>query len=153
MAEAGADVLVPHMGLTTKGSIGAHTAKTLDECVIEIQEMRDAAVRVNPDVIVLCHGGPLAEPEDAQYVLDRTEGIAGFYGASSMERLPTEVAMTENMKRFKELDEELVVPSKFVDTCVPADHDLRLGRHQAARRLGQHRGHRGLDDARDPAPG
>jgi predicted TIM-barrel enzyme len=103
MAEAGADVLVPHMGLTTKGSIGAHTAKTLDECVTEIQEMRDAAVRVNPDVIVLCHGGPLAEPEDAQYVLDRTEGIAGFYGASSMERLPTEVAMTENMKRFKEL--------------------------------------------------
>ena len=103
MAEAGADVLVPHMGLTTKGTIGAHTAKTLDDCVTEIQEMRDAAVRVNPDVIVLCHGGPLAEPEDAQYVLDRTEGIAGFYGASSMERLPTEVAMTENMKRFKEL--------------------------------------------------
>jgi predicted TIM-barrel enzyme len=103
MAEAGADVLVPHMGLTTKGTIGAHTAKTLDECVTEIQEMRDAAVRINPDVIVLCHGGPLAEPEDAQYVLDRTEGIAGFYGASSMERLPTEVAMTENMKRFKEL--------------------------------------------------
>ncbi len=103
MAEAGADVLVPHMGLTTKGSIGAHTAKTLDECVTEIQEMRDAAVRVKPDVIVLCHGGPLAEPEDAQYVLDRTEGIAGFYGASSMERLPTEVAMTENMKRFKEI--------------------------------------------------
>jgi len=103
MAEAGADVLVPHMGLTTKGTIGAHTAKTLDQCVTEIQEMRDAAVRVNPDVIVLCHGGPLAEPEDAQYVLDRTEGIAGFYGASSMERLPTEVAMTENMKRFKAL--------------------------------------------------
>jgi predicted TIM-barrel enzyme len=104
MAEAGADVLVPHMGLTTKGTIGAHTAKTLDECVVEIQEMRDAAVRVNPDVIVLCHGGPLAEPEDAQYVLERTEGIAGFYGASSMERLPTEVAMTENMKRFKALE-------------------------------------------------
>jgi predicted TIM-barrel enzyme len=103
MAEAGADVLVPHMGLTTKGTIGAHTAKTLDQCVEEIQAMRDAAVRVNPDVIVLCHGGPLAEPEDAQYVLDRTEGIAGFYGASSMERLPTEVAMTENMKRFKGL--------------------------------------------------
>ena len=103
MAEAGADVLVPHMGLTTKGSIGAQTAKTLDECVVEIQAMRDAAVAVRPDVVVLCHGGPLAEPEDAQYVLDRTEGIAGFYGASSMERLPTEVAMTENMKRFKEL--------------------------------------------------
>jgi predicted TIM-barrel enzyme len=91
------------MGLTTKGSIGAQTAKTLDECVVEIQAMRDAAVAVRPDVIVLCHGGPLAEPEDAQYVLDRTEGIAGFYGASSMERLPTEVAMTENMKRFKDL--------------------------------------------------
>jgi predicted TIM-barrel enzyme len=104
MAGTGADVLVPHMGLTTKGTIGAHTAKTLDECVVEIQEMRDAAVRVNPDVIVLCHGGPLAEPEDAQYVLERTEGIAGFYGASSMERLPTEVAMTENMKRFKALE-------------------------------------------------
>jgi predicted TIM-barrel enzyme len=104
MAEAGADVLVPHMGLTTKGSIGAQTAKTLDQCVDEIQAMRDAAVRVNPEVIVLCHGGPLAEPEDAQYVFDRTEGIAGFYGASSMERLPTEVAMTENMKRFKSLE-------------------------------------------------
>jgi predicted TIM-barrel enzyme len=103
MTEAGADVLVPHMGLTTKGSIGAHTARTLDECVEEIQAMRDAAIEVDPDVIVLCHGGPLAEPEDAQYVLDRTEGIVGFYGASSMERLPTEVAMTENMKRFKQL--------------------------------------------------
>jgi predicted TIM-barrel enzyme len=103
MARAGADVLVPHMGLTTKGSIGAHTAKTLDECVEEIQAMRDAAVAVNPDVIVLCHGGPIAEPEDAAYVLERTEGVVGFFGASSMERLPTEVAMTENMKRFKAL--------------------------------------------------
>jgi predicted TIM-barrel enzyme len=103
MAEAGADVLVPHMGLTTKGTIGAHTAKTLDECVTEIQAMHDAAKQVNPDVIVLCHGGPLAEPEDAQYVLARTTGIAGFFGASSMERLPTEVAMTENMRRFKAL--------------------------------------------------
>jgi predicted TIM-barrel enzyme len=104
MTEAGADVLVPHMGLTTKGTIGAHTAKTLDQCVEEIQAMRDAAVRVREDIIVLCHGGPLAEPEDAQYVLDRTEGIVGFFGASSMERLPTEVAMTENMKRFKRLN-------------------------------------------------
>ncbi len=100
MAEAGADVLVPHMGLTTKGSIGAQTAKTLDQCVEEIQGMRDAAVQVNPDVIVLCHGGPLAEPEDAQYVLDRTEGIAGFYGASSMERLPTERAIAEQVRGF-----------------------------------------------------
>jgi predicted TIM-barrel enzyme len=101
MTDAGADVLVPHMGLTTKGTIGAQTARTLDECVVEIQAMRDAAVRMNPDVIVLCHGGPLAEPDDAQYVLDRTEGIVGFFGASSMERLPTENAMTENMRRFK----------------------------------------------------
>ena len=103
MAAAGADVLVPHMGLTTKGTIGAQTAKTLDDCVTEIQAMRDAAVQVNPDVIVLCHGGPLAEPDDARYVLDRTEGIVGFFGASSMERLPTEIAMTENMRRFKAL--------------------------------------------------
>jgi predicted TIM-barrel enzyme len=103
MARAGADVLVPHMGLTTKGAIGAQTARTLDECVELIQAMRDAAVSVAPDVIVLCHGGPIAEPEDAAYVLERTTGIQGFFGASSMERLPTEVAMTENMRRFKEL--------------------------------------------------
>ena len=103
MTRAGADVLVPHMGLTTKGTIGAETALTLDECVERIQAMRDAAVAVTPHVIVLCHGGPLAEPEDAQYVLERTEGVVGFFGASSMERLPTEVAMTENMRRFKAL--------------------------------------------------
>ena len=102
MAEAGADVLVPHMGLTTKGSIGAHTAKTLDECVELIQAMHDVAKQVNPDVLVLCHGGPIAEPEDAAYVLERTSGVVGFFGASSMERLPTEVAMTENMRRFKD---------------------------------------------------
>jgi predicted TIM-barrel enzyme len=101
MTRAGADVLVPHMGLTTKGSIGAHTAKTLDDCVELIQAMREAAVAVNPDVIVLCHGGPIAEPDDAQYVLSRTRGVVGFFGASSMERLPTEVALTENMRRFK----------------------------------------------------
>ena len=101
MAAAGADLLVPHMGLTTKGTIGAHTAKTLDECVELIQAMRDAAVAVRPDVIVLCHGGPIAEPEDAEYVLGRTTGVVGFFGASSLERLPTEVAMTENMRRFK----------------------------------------------------
>ena len=103
MTRAGAQVLVPHMGLTTSGTIGAQTAKTLDECVSLIQAMRDAAVAVNPDVIVLCHGGPIASPEDAAYVLSRTEGVVGFFGASSMERLPTEVAMTENMKRFKAL--------------------------------------------------
>ncbi len=103
MAQAGADVLVPHMGLTTKGTIGAHTALTLDQCVERIQAMHDAAKQVNPDILVLCHGGPIAEPEDAAYVLARTRGVVGFFGASSMERLPTEVAITENTKRFKRL--------------------------------------------------
>jgi predicted TIM-barrel enzyme len=101
MARAGADVLVPHMGLTTKGTIGAQTARTLEECVPLIQEMHDAAMAVNPEVIVLCHGGPIAEPQDAAYVLERCDGVVGFFGASSMERLPTEVAMSENMRRFK----------------------------------------------------
>jgi predicted TIM-barrel enzyme len=101
MAEAGADVLVPHMGLTTGGTIGAETAKTLDDCIPLIQAMHDAAKRVSPDVLVLCHGGPIAEPDDAAYVLERTEGVVGFFGASSMERLPTESAMTENTRRFK----------------------------------------------------
>jgi predicted TIM-barrel enzyme len=101
MAEAGADVLVPHMGLTTGGTIGAESAKTLDDCIPVIQAMHDAAKTVNPELIVLCHGGPIAEPDDAAYVIARTTGIDGFFGASSMERLPTEVAMTENMKRFK----------------------------------------------------
>jgi predicted TIM-barrel enzyme len=103
MAEAGADVLVPHMGLTTKGAIGATTAKTLDESVELIQAMHDAAKEVSLDVLVLCHGGPIAEPEDAAYVLARTKGVVGFFGASSMERLPTEVAMTETMRRFKRI--------------------------------------------------
>ncbi len=103
MAAAGADVLVPHMGLTTKGTIGAHTAKSLDESARLVQGMHDAAKRVNPDILVLCHGGPIAEPDDAAYVIANTTGIVGFFGASSMERLPTEVAMTENMRRFKEL--------------------------------------------------
>jgi predicted TIM-barrel enzyme len=103
MTKAGADVLVPHMGLTTKGTIGATTAKTLDESVALIQEMHDAAVAIRPDVIVLCHGGPIAEPDDARYVLERTHGVKGFFGASSMERLPTEIAMIENMQRFKNL--------------------------------------------------
>jgi predicted TIM-barrel enzyme len=101
MTEAGADVLVPHMGLTTSGTIGAQTAKTLDESVELVQAMHDAAVEVDPGVLVLCHGGPIAEPDDAAYVLERTSGVVGFFGASSMERLPTEVAMTETTKRFK----------------------------------------------------
>ena len=89
------------MGLTTGGAIGAETALTLDECVPLIQAMHDAAKSVNPEILVLCHGGPIAEPDDAAYVIARTEGVVGFFGASSMERLPTEVAMTENMRRFK----------------------------------------------------
>jgi predicted TIM-barrel enzyme len=101
MTEAGADVLVPHLGLTTKGAIGAKTAVSLEDAVGLVQAMADAAHEVNPDVLVLCHGGPLAEPEDAEYVLSRTTGVVGFYGASSMERLPTEIAMTENARRFK----------------------------------------------------
>ena len=104
MAQAGADVLVPHMGLTTGGAIGAETARTLDESVELVQAMHDAAKEVNPDVLVLCHGGPIAEPDDAAYVLARTRGVVGFFGASSMERLPTEVAMTENVRRFKSID-------------------------------------------------
>ena len=103
MAEAGADILVPHMGLTTKGAIGAQTAMTLDEAVERVQAMHDAARQIRSDILVLCHGGPIAEPEDAAYVLGRTRGVVGFFGASSMERLPTEVAITENMRRFKAL--------------------------------------------------
>jgi len=103
MTESGADVLVAHMGLTTGGAIGAETGRTLDECVGLVQAIRDAAVDVRSDVIVLCHGGPISEPDDAAYVLARTEGVAGFFGASSMERLPTEVAITETVRRFKEL--------------------------------------------------
>ena len=101
MADAGADVLVPHMGLTTKGSIGATTAKTLDESVQLVQKMCDAAKEVKPDILCLCHGGPISEPEDAAYVLERTEGVVGFFGASSIERLPTEVAITQQVKDFK----------------------------------------------------
>lgn len=100
MAEAGADILIPHMGLTTKGSIGAQTALSLEESARRVQAMHDAAKRVNKDVLVLCHGGPIAEPEDAQYILDHTEGVVGFYGASSMERLPVEPAITGRVREF-----------------------------------------------------
>jgi predicted TIM-barrel enzyme len=103
MAEAGADVLVPHVGLTSKGTIGARTTSTLDEAVVAVQRMRDAAVAVNPDILVLCHGGPIAEPADAQYVLDHTEGVVGFFGASSIERLPTEIAIRAQAESFKDL--------------------------------------------------
>jgi predicted TIM-barrel enzyme len=101
MAKAGADVLVAHLGLTTKGSIGASTAFTLKDAPARVQEIADAAKSVNPKIICLCHGGPIAMPEDAKYVLRNTKGIHGFYGASSMERLPTEVAITQQTKEFK----------------------------------------------------
>jgi predicted TIM-barrel enzyme len=101
MVEAGADIVVAHMGLTTKGSIGAHTARTLDDCVRDVQAIANAARAVRPDVIVLCHGGPIAMPEDAEYVLSRTRNVHGFYGASSMERLPVEKALTEQVRQFK----------------------------------------------------
>ena len=101
MVQAGADVIVAHMGLTTKGTIGAHTARTLDNCVRDVQQIADAARGVRDDVIILCHGGPIAMPEDAEYVLTRTKHVHGFYGASSMERLPVETAMTEQVKRFR----------------------------------------------------
>lgn len=104
MAEAGADVLVPHVGLTTKGSIGAGTALSLDEAVARVQAMRDAAAAVRPDILVLCHGGPIAEPSDAAYVLARTKGVVGFFGASSVERLPTERAITEQVGAFKRME-------------------------------------------------
>ncbi len=103
MTEAGADILVPHMGLTTAGLIGARTALSLDQAVRRVQALCDAARAINSDILVLCHGGPIAEPDDAAYVLQRTRGVVGFFGASSMERLPTEVAMTANMRRFKSL--------------------------------------------------
>ena len=101
MAEAGADVVVAHMGLTTKGAIGATSAMTLEEAPRAVQAICDAARQINPEVIVLCHGGPISMPDDAAYVLQRTRGVNGFYGASSMERLPTEVAIRQQVERFK----------------------------------------------------
>ena len=101
MTEAGADVIVCHMGLTTGGSIGAETAKTLDDCVVLVDEWAAAARAVRDDVIVLCHGGPIAEPADAEYVLRRAKVIHGFYGASSMERLPVEQALKAQTESFK----------------------------------------------------
>ncbi|NDJ34720.1 MAG: phosphoenolpyruvate hydrolase family protein [Chloroflexi bacterium] len=103
MAEAGADVLVPHMGLTTKGDIGAETALTLEDSAKRVQAMHDAAKAVNPDILVLCHGGPIAEPEDAQFIFKNTEGVVGFFGASSVERLPTERAIEDQARKFKTL--------------------------------------------------
>lgn len=101
MAKAGADIIVAHMGLTTKGTIGAQTALSLDDCVIKVQAICDAGKAVNPDLIVLCHGGPIAEPEDAQYIITKTRDVEGFFGASSIERFATEVGIKQQTEAFK----------------------------------------------------
>ena len=103
MARVGADLIVAHVGTTLSGTIGARDVMSLDEAVVAVQVMHDAAKSVNKDAIVICHGGPIASPADTQYVLDHTKGLAGFYGASSMERLPVETAITDNMRSFKAL--------------------------------------------------
>jgi predicted TIM-barrel enzyme len=104
MAQAGADVIVAHMGLTTKGMIGARSAKTLEQCATEVQAIGDAAQSVRKDILVICHGGPISEPEDAAWILSNTKGISGFFGASSVERLPTETAITQQVKAFKAMN-------------------------------------------------
>ncbi|MGC4938839.1 phosphoenolpyruvate hydrolase family protein [Kribbella sp. DT2] len=103
MTEAGADILVPHMGLTTSGMIGAQSSLSLDESVDLVTRLRDAIFAVDPNAMVICHGGPIATPDDARHVLSKVEGIVGFLGASSMERLPTEVAMVNHMSSFHEI--------------------------------------------------
>jgi predicted TIM-barrel enzyme len=103
MAKAGADIVVCHMGLTTGGAIGARTALTLAECVPLIEAWAAAARAVNPDILVLCHGGPIATPDDATYILEHCRSVHGFYGASSMERVPTEIALTETTRTFKRI--------------------------------------------------
>jgi predicted TIM-barrel enzyme len=103
MARAGADIIVCHLGLTTGGSIGAGTALTLAQCPALVDTWAEAALAINPEVLVLVHGGPGSEPQDAQYVLQHTRHCHGFYGASSMERLPTERALTEQTRKFKDI--------------------------------------------------
>jgi predicted TIM-barrel enzyme len=103
MAKAGADIIVAHMGLTTGGSIGADTALKLEDCPKLIDACAEAARKVRKDVILLCHGGPISSPEDAAYILKTVHGIHGFYGASSMERLPVEIALTEQTRAFKKI--------------------------------------------------
>jgi Predicted TIM-barrel enzyme, possibly a dioxygenase len=103
MAEAGADILVAHMGLTTKGTIGAKTALTLDDCVKKIEAIVKAGKAVNPDIMVICHGGPIAEPDDAAYVIKRTAGIDGFFGASSIERFAAEKGIKAQTVSFKSI--------------------------------------------------
>jgi predicted TIM-barrel enzyme len=101
MTRAGADVIVAHMGVTVGGSVGATSSKTLDECVGEVDRIAEAALRVRPDILIICHGGPIAAPEDAEFMMRKCRRCHGFYGASSMERLPVETALTEHVRRFK----------------------------------------------------
>jgi predicted TIM-barrel enzyme len=103
MTKAGADIIVAHMGLTTSGTIGAKSTKTLDDCVGQVQAICEASKSLRSDCLVLCHGGPIAEPEDAAYILERCKDVDGFYGASSMERLPTELAITQQVRDFMKL--------------------------------------------------
>ncbi|QOV09494.1 phosphoenolpyruvate hydrolase family protein [Viridibacillus arvi] len=103
MAEAGADILVAHMGLTTKGTIGAHTALSLDDCVERIQKIIEAGRAINPDILVICHGGPIADPTDAEYVINKVDGICGFFGASSIERFAAEKGIREQSEAFKNI--------------------------------------------------
>lgn len=103
MTKAGADIIVAHMGLTTSGTIGAKSAKTLEDCVGQVQAICDTAKSIRSDVLVLCHGGPIANPSDAQFILERCPDVDGFYGASSMERLPTEVAIREQVREFMKI--------------------------------------------------
>jgi predicted TIM-barrel enzyme len=103
MAKAGADIIVPHMGLTTGGTIGAETAVKLEQCPAIIDEWAEAAMKVRKDIMVICHGGPISSPADAEYILKNSQHVHGFYGASSMERLPTEIALTAQTKSFKSI--------------------------------------------------
>src|SRR4051794_1059807 len=112
MTAAGADIIVAHMGVTTGGTIGATSAKSLDDCVSEVDAISSAARSVRKDVILLCHGGPISMPDDARYVLERADRLHGFYGASSMERLPAEAAIAAQTKSFKEIELKKAKPAK-----------------------------------------
>lgn len=123
MAGAGADLIVAHMGVTTGGSIGAKSSKTLDDCVARIQDIADAARGVNPDVLVICHGGPISEPPDAEYIITHCRGVDGFYGASSVERLPAERAIADQIRTFKSIRRPAFAPRASAGK--PAKGDAR----------------------------
>lgn len=118
MTRAGADIVVAHMGLTVSGTIGARSARTLADCVRDVQAIADACKSERSDCLILCHGGPIASPDDAQYILDRCPGVDGFYGASSMERLPTEIAITGQVQKFQKLK----LPNSRSPSCSSASN-------------------------------